>query len=66
MIITRKASTLLGGLRTMAFYHFGQGETIVAVLIVICVDWIVGRMKDQLLVRRWHQMPLSVFYRHAH
>jgi hypothetical protein len=47
------ASALLGGLLTLAFYHFRQGATIVAVLIIIYTDWIIGRMKDQLLVRRW-------------
>jgi hypothetical protein len=49
-IITKRASALLGGLLTLAFYHFSQGATIIAVLIIICADWIIGRMKDRILV----------------
>jgi hypothetical protein len=63
-IITRSAFALLGGPLTLAFYHFSQGATILAVPIVVCTDWIMGRMKDQLRVRRWHQMPRTCDIRH--
>jgi O-antigen ligase len=54
----------LGGLLTLAFYHLSQGATIVAVLIIICTDWIIRRMTDQLLVRRWLQMLRRCDVRH--
>jgi hypothetical protein len=49
---------------TLAFYHFSQGATIVAILIVVYADWIKGRMKDRLLVRKWQQMPQTCDVRH--
>jgi hypothetical protein len=55
---------LLGGLLILAFYHFSQGATIIAVLIIVCANWIIGRMKDRLLIRRWHQMPRTCDVRH--
>jgi hypothetical protein len=63
-ITTSRASALLGSLLALAFYHFSQGATIVAVLIVICTNWIIGRMKDQLLVRRWHQITRTCAVQH--
>jgi hypothetical protein len=65
LVVTLGLRGWLDGLLTLAFYHFSQGVTIVAVLVIVYIDWIIGKTKDRLLVRRWLQMPGMCDVRHS-